>query len=80
MSTLNETDPLMNHSFNQPGYAGGYPSPKAGETYRQYRSRVWTDYVVNGFGLGSLSNTDWGYYCMGSGDYQGVHADDLIFK
>lgn len=55
-----------------------YPSPNIGiETYRQYRARV-DKLKDQGFHLGDLDWQDWGYYCMGSGSYEGVWADDIM--
>lgn len=55
-----------------------YPRPKHGvESFRQYRARV-DKLVEQGFHLGDLGWTDWGYYCMGSGQFEGVDSNDII--
>jgi hypothetical protein len=55
-----------------------YPHPKQGETYRDYRTRVKKLVDEQKFHLGDLSYIDWGYYCMGSGMYEGVDSCDMI--
>ena len=64
-------------TFSGNNYKGGYPYPKSGETYRNYRERV-DKLVKEGFDLGDLSWSDWGKYCMGSGSYEGVDSYDVI--
>ena len=52
--------------------------PKEHETFREYRARV-DECVKKGFELGDLGNADWEAYCMGSGHYDGVNADDPVY-
>lgn len=55
-----------------------YPRPLYGkETYAQYRGRV-SELVKQGFHLGDLDWDDYGFYCKGSGQYDGVDSNDLI--
>lgn len=55
-----------------------YPIPNIGvESYRLYRARV-DSLVKIGFHLGDLSWSDYSIYCKGSGNYQGVDADEII--
>ena len=68
---------VENQTFSSKEYVGGYPSPIKGETYREYRERI-NKLVTKGFHLGDLSFNDWGYYCMGSGFYEGVDCEDII--
>lgn len=58
-------------------YTGLYPAPLETETYANYRKRV-DNCKREGFHLGDLDWDDWRYYCMGSGEYNGINPDDLI--
>lgn len=69
---------IKEESFSK-NYKGEYPSPNKYETYRQYRARV-NKCVEKGFHLGDLSWQDWGFFCMGSGHYEGVDSDEMIYK
>lgn len=69
---------IEGETFSGDNYKGEYPSPKINETFEQYRARV-NKCRDNGFHLGDLSWEDWGYYCMGSGSYEGVCSTDKIF-
>jgi hypothetical protein len=76
---LNDDGSMVGRTFSGPEYEHGYPSPKYGEeTYREYRKRVDTEFVSNGFHLGDLSDDDWTNYCKGSGMYEGVRADNIM--
>lgn len=68
-----EDGSVEGQTFSGDKYKGAYPSPKSGETYRQYQERV-DKCKKRGFHLGDLSWGDWHTYCNGSGDYQ----DDVI--
>ena len=68
---------VKGQTFSRDKYKGEYPRTKDNETYREYHDRVKKS-KENGFNLGDLSFGDWQTYCMGSGSYEGVDADDII--
>ena len=75
---LNSDGSMAGKTFSgMNGYVGEHPRPISGETYAQYRERVQVC-VSKGFHLGDLSQTNWRYYCMGSGHYEGVSSNDRI--
>lgn len=66
--------------FSGQNYKGGYPYPRHGEeSFAQYRGRVQTDFEAKGFNVGDLIHQHWKYYCKGSGRFEGVNADQIIF-
>lgn len=65
-------------TFSGEKYKGEYPSPKQGDTYSDYHEKV-NEAVNNGFHKGDLSWSHWSYYCMGSGQYDGVDSNEKIF-
>ncbi len=75
---INKDGSVKGETFSGKDYNGEYPRPKDGETYRNYRKRV-SECEKNGFHLGDLSWEDYQTYCMGSGNYQGVDSDEIIY-
>lgn len=65
-------------TFSGPKYTGEHPRPQEGDTYKSYRERV-DKAKEEGFDLGDLSWGDWQTYCMGSGNYEGVDANETIW-
>lgn len=54
-------------------------SPKKGETYAEYRARVDKYVEETSFDIGDLGKHEWEVYCMGSGHFEGVNSNDLIY-
>lgn len=60
-------------------YSGSYPSAHHGsESYADYRSRVNSKFVSEGFDVGDLTPKDYFHYCAGSGAYEGIDPSTMI--
>ena len=55
-------------------YSGGYLRAQQGESYADYRSRVNSKFVSEGFDVGDLTPKDYFYYCAGSGAHEGINT------
>jgi hypothetical protein len=76
---INNDGTMKNETFSGVKYKGDFPYPNENDTYASYRKRV-DEAKEKGFHLGDLSNSNWTYYCMGSGSYDDVNENTKIFN
>jgi hypothetical protein len=62
---------------SESGYKGEHPTPKGGETYREFHDRV-VKCKEQGFHLGDLSWANWECYCLGFGRNEEYRQDEVI--
>ena len=74
---LNSDGSMAGKTFSGPEYKGEHPTPKEGETYKEYYGRV-CKCKAKGFHLGDLSWANWRIYCDAQG-YNSVNPNDLIY-
>lgn len=64
-------------TFSGKEYKGEFPTPKNGETYREFYKRCQEAKEL-GFHLGDLSWGDWHTYCLGSPEGGGQYVQDYV--
>lgn len=73
---LNNDGSMAGKTFSGDAYTGEHPTPKEGETYKEYHDRVVAA-KEEGFHLGDLSWNDWHIYCDGYGQ-NGIDTNTVI--